>query len=180
MIKGWFAGILVASLGLVCTPVQSDDSVTRVAAALTLAQSAKRSGDAAALVAATEMLAALAPFGITDLLTEYEQEARFFARGDSALLSRLSALGEGAYPNPGLRLQTAQTGRIAVPAQRGIAALALVPDQPGNVRDVSGTSVCTRVAHVGTYKCDVARAAGELTFPPSRYVVFLIHSEALK
>ncbi|MCV6592370.1 MAG: hypothetical protein OIF48_05415 [Silicimonas sp.] len=148
------------------TPLAADEERARhLAAALDLARQGFATQSAAPLVLASEMLADLAPGGITvpALARSWQEEARFLARGDQAILDRLDAL---APRTPVHVLHIAELApRLVLPEGRRLRALVL----PRNLR-LTGVAakdgaVCTPGALPDIWHCDPA-ARGPLDLVP--------------
>ena len=147
-------------LVLLCSSdAQADPRISRIAAAISIGEKGIADENAALLVAAAEMLDGVRPSGV-DLVWQYAEEARFFARGDSGLLQRLDALTFPA-PAPDILVQLHKSGDNL---PDGVERAAFVPPLPN--------TVCAAEKRDSIAVCGVGEFA-DFNFEERTYAVYL-------
>lgn len=142
---------------------QADPRLARIAAAISIGEKGVAEENAALLVAAAEMLDGARPSGL-DMVTQYAEEARFFARGDTGSLQRLDALTFPA-PDPQVTVQVFEAGDKLTSA---VQIAAFVPPLP--------RSVCTAKSPDTVPVCNMFELK-DFLLKQKTYAVFLMSDE---
>ena len=141
-----------------------DQRAERLVAALNLAEAGIATGSIAPLIVAREMLADLAPSGLAvkTLEAKWDSEARFLARGDPDILSRLSAITTAAR-DPDLLLVPAAPS-VNLPEGVGLVGIAVA--ERGMLISVTARSPepCISSSDPAIWVCDPDLARGEVLF----------------